>query len=90
MTVFKPIKDEAEAAAKLAGALAKGDTAAADALASASTDDSKGNRKVKSVLLSAQLITKDKVKSVVDAGFVKASEICVADTQAACTELGIK
>ncbi|MCX2953342.1 sugar ABC transporter substrate-binding protein [Lentzea sp. NEAU-D7] len=90
MTVFKPIKDEAEAAAKLAGALAKGDTAAADALASGSTDDSKGNRKVKSVLLSAQLITKDKVKSVVDAGFVKASEICVADTQAACTELGIK
>jgi D-xylose transport system substrate-binding protein len=90
MTVFKPIKDEAEAAAKLAGALAKGDTAAADALASASTDDTKGNRKVKSVLLSAQLITKDKVKSVVDAGFVKASEICVTDTQAACTELGIK
>jgi D-xylose transport system substrate-binding protein len=90
MTVFKPIKDEAEAAAKLAGALAKGDTAAADALASGSTDDSKGNRKVKSVLLSAQLITKDKVKSVVDAGFVKVSDICVADTQAACTELGIK
>ncbi|SDK44700.1 D-xylose transport system substrate-binding protein [Lentzea albidocapillata subsp. violacea] len=90
MTVFKPIKDEAEAAAKLAAALAKNDTAAADALASASTDDTKGNRKVKSVLLSAQLITKDKVKSVVDAGFVKASEICVADTQAACTELGIK
>ncbi|MCP2243166.1 hypothetical protein LX86_001893 [Lentzea aerocolonigenes] len=42
------------------------------------------------MLLTAQLITKDKVKSVVDAGFVKASDICVADTQAACTELGIK
>ncbi|HEX7306138.1 sugar ABC transporter substrate-binding protein [Lentzea sp.] len=90
MTVFKPIKDEAEAAAKLAAALAKGDTAAADALASGTTKDTKGNRDVKSVLLTAQLITKDKVKSVVDAGFVKASEICVADTQAACTELGIK
>ncbi|SEQ71551.1 monosaccharide ABC transporter substrate-binding protein, CUT2 family [Lentzea xinjiangensis] len=90
MTVFKPIKDEAEAAAKLAAALAKGDTAAADALATGSVKDDKGNRDVKSVLLTAQLITKDKVKSVVDAGFVKASEICVADTQAACTELGIK
>ncbi|WP_329793711.1 substrate-binding domain-containing protein [Lentzea sp. DG1S-22] len=90
MTVFKPIKDEAEAAAKLAAALAKGDTAAADALATGKTKDAKGNRDVKSVLLTAQLITKDKVKSVVDAGFVKASEICVADTQAACTELGIK
>jgi D-xylose transport system substrate-binding protein len=90
MTVFKPIKDEAEAAAKLAAALAKGDTAGADALASGKTKDGKGNRDVKSVLLTAQLITKDKVKSVVDAGFVKASDICVADTQAACTELGIK
>jgi D-xylose transport system substrate-binding protein len=90
MTVFKPIKDEAEAAAKLAAALAKGDTAAADALATGKTKDAKGNRDVKSVLLTAQLITKDKVKSVVDAGFVKAADICVADTQAACTELGIK
>ena len=90
MTVFKPINEEAQAAAKLAAALAKGDTAAADALASGKEKDVKGNRDVKSVLLTPQLITKDKVKTVVDAGFVKASEICVADTQAACTELGIK
>ncbi|MEU7529622.1 substrate-binding domain-containing protein [Saccharothrix sp. NPDC042600] len=90
MTVFKPIAEEAQAAAKLAAALAKGDTAAADKLATGVTKDTKGNRDVKSVLLTAQLITKDKVKTVVDAGFVKASEICVADTQAACTELGIK
>jgi D-xylose transport system substrate-binding protein len=90
MTVFKPIKEEAEAAAKLAAALAKNDTAAADKLASGTTKDTKGNRDVKSVLLTAQLITKDKVKVVVDAGFVKASEICTGDTQAVCTELGIK
>ncbi|CAL9584864.1 D-xylose-binding periplasmic protein [Actinosynnema sp. ALI-1.44] len=90
MTVFKPIAEEAQAAAKLAAALAKGDTAAADKLATGVTKDTKGNRDVKSVLLTAQLITKDKVKTVVDAGFVKASEICVADTQAACAELGIK
>lgn len=90
MTVFKPIKEEAEATAKLAGLLAKGDTAGADKLASGVTKDTKGNRDVKSVLLTSQLITKDKVKTVVDAAFVKASDICVADTQAACTELGIK
>ncbi|MGW4209359.1 sugar ABC transporter substrate-binding protein [Lentzea sp. NPDC004789] len=90
MTVFKPINLEAEGAAKLAAALAKGDTAAADALASAKEKDPKGNRDVKSVLLTPQLITKANVKSVVDAGFVKASDICVAETQAACTELGIK
>jgi D-xylose transport system substrate-binding protein len=90
MTVFKPIKAEAEAASKLAAALAKGDTAAADKIATGTTKDTKANRDVKSVLLDAQLITKDKVKSVVDAGAVKASEICVADLAAVCTELGIK
>ncbi|MBB5808653.1 D-xylose transport system substrate-binding protein [Saccharothrix ecbatanensis] len=90
MTVFKPINDQANATAKLAAALAKGDTAAADKMATGVTKDSKGNRDVPSVLLPAQLITKDKVKTVVDAGFVKASEICVADLAAVCTELGIK
>ncbi|TWP49010.1 sugar ABC transporter substrate-binding protein [Lentzea tibetensis] len=90
MTVFKPIKDEAEATAKLAAALAKGDTAAADKIATGTTKDSKNNRDVKSVLLPAQLITKDKVKSVIDSGAVKASEVCVADVKAVCDQLGIK
>ncbi|PRY30290.1 sugar ABC transporter substrate-binding protein [Umezawaea tangerina] len=90
MTVFKPIKAEAEATAKLAGLLAKGDTAGADKIATGVTKDTTANRDVKSVLLDAQLITKDKVKTVVDAGAVKASEICVADLAATCTELGIK
>ncbi len=90
MTVFKPINEEADATAKLAAALAKGDKAAADAIATGSVQDSKGNRTVKSVLLTPQLITKDKVKTVIDAGFVKASEICVAATQPACDQLGIK
>ncbi|MEV8443468.1 substrate-binding domain-containing protein [Actinosynnema sp. NPDC051121] len=90
MTVFKPINEQADATAKLAAALAKGDTAAADKLATGVTKDTKANRDVKSVLLPAQLITKDKVKTVVDAGFVKASEVCVADLAAVCTELGIK
>jgi D-xylose transport system substrate-binding protein len=90
MTVFKPIDEQAEATAKLAAALAKGDTAAADKMATGVTKDTKGNRDVASVLLPAQLITKDKVKTVVDAGFVKASEICGGDLAAVCTELGIK
>ena len=53
MTVYKPIKQEADATAKLAAALAKGDTAAADALATATEKDPTGNRDVKSVLLRA-------------------------------------
>ncbi|MFD7656680.1 sugar ABC transporter substrate-binding protein, partial [Actinosynnema sp. NPDC059797] len=65
MTVFKPIDAEANATAKLAAALAKGDTAGADALATGSVEDTKGSRTVKSVLLEAQLITKENVKTVV-------------------------
>jgi len=89
MTVYKPIKQEADAAAKLTAALAKGDTAAADALATGTVDDTKGNRQVKSVLLTPQSITKDNVKTVIDEGQVKASEVCVGDLQATCQQLGI-
>jgi len=89
MTVYKPIKQEADAAAKLAAALAKGDTAAADALATGSTEDTKGNRQVKSVLLTPQSITKDNVKIVIDEGQVQASEVCVAALAATCQQLGI-
>jgi D-xylose transport system substrate-binding protein len=90
MTVFKDISKEADATAKLAAALAKGDTAGADAIATATSEDPTGKRTVKSVLLTPELITKENVKSVVDAGAVKASEICVPATQAACDQLGIK
>ncbi|QWF83577.1 sugar ABC transporter substrate-binding protein [Amycolatopsis sp. CA-230715] len=90
MSVFKPIKEEAENAANLAAALAKGDKAGADAIATAVSKDPKGNRTVKSVLLQPQLTTKDSVKKVVDEGYVKASEICGGDLAAACAQLGIK
>ena len=89
MTVYKPIKQEADATAKLAAALATGDTAAADAIATQTEDDPKGNRQVKSVLLEPQLITKDNVKTVVDDGAVPASAICVGNLAATCQQLGI-
>jgi D-xylose transport system substrate-binding protein len=89
MTVYKPIKQEAEATAKLAAALANGDTAAADAIATDTVEDPEGNRTVKSVLLEPELITRDNVKKVIDDGAVPASEVCVAETAAACQELGI-
>jgi D-xylose transport system substrate-binding protein len=89
MTVFKPIKQEAEGAAKLAAALAKGDKAAADAIATGVAKDPKGNRDVKSVLLQPQLITKNEVKIPVTEGYVKAAEICTGDLAAVCTTLGI-
>ncbi|MGH4007780.1 MAG: sugar ABC transporter substrate-binding protein [Pseudonocardiaceae bacterium] len=90
MTVFKRIADEANITAKLAAALANGDRAAADALATGTSRDPTTNRTVKSVLLNPILITKDNVKQVVDAGAVTAPEICVADTAAVCEQLGIR
>ena len=54
MTVYKAVKKEADAAAALAIALAKGDTAAADALATGKTADSEAGTEVPSVLLVPQ------------------------------------
>ncbi len=89
MTVFKPIEEEANSAAKLAAALAKGDKAAADAIATGTSQDPKGNRTVKSVLLEPQSTTRDQVKVVVDKGYVKASDLCSGDVASVCTQLGI-
>ncbi|MFG1646902.1 sugar ABC transporter substrate-binding protein [Amycolatopsis sp. NPDC049252] len=89
MTVFKPIKQEAESTAKLAAALAKGDTAGASAIATGTLHDPKGNRDIKSVLLTPQTILAKDVKTVVTEGYVKASEICGGDLAAKCATLGI-
>lgn len=88
-TVFKPIQQEADSTAELAADLVKGDTAAADKVAKDSSTDPTGNRTVKSVLLTPQMVTYDNVKIVVDAGYVKASEICDGDTASACAALHI-
>ena len=89
-TVFKPIQEEADAAAQLAAALVKGSTAEADKVATATSHDPTGNRDVKSVLLTPQPITKDNVKLVIDKGYVKASEVCTGSTKAKCDAAGIK
>ena len=64
MTVFKPIKQEADATAKLAAALAKGDTAAADAHRDRQRGRPEGQPRRSSRCCSTpQLITKDNVKT---------------------------
>ncbi|MGW0661551.1 sugar ABC transporter substrate-binding protein [Streptodolium elevatio] len=86
MTVYKPIKQEADAAAQLAIALAKGEKPPAPA----TVRDPEGNRDVPSVLLEPQSIFKANVKHVVDDGFVTKQELCTAGEFAAkCTEAGI-
>ena len=87
MTVYKAIKKEADAASKLAVALAKGEDPSA--LATGSVMDTRLNKEVPSVLETPQAIFKDNVKDVIDDGYWKASEICTGSVKAACTEAGI-
>ncbi|WP_367131655.1 sugar ABC transporter substrate-binding protein [Saccharothrix sp. HUAS TT1] len=89
MTVYKPIRDEAEAAARLAIAVARGDLSGADDLATGNTRDLVARRDVKSVLLGADLITRDNVRSLVAEGAVKPIDLCADDTADDCAELGI-
>ncbi|MCF2528801.1 sugar ABC transporter substrate-binding protein [Yinghuangia soli] len=85
MTVYKPIKQEADALAKLAIALAKKETPAAPD----KVYDPEGKRDVPSVLLEAQSIFKANVKDVVNDGYVTKQELCTGDFAAKCAEVGI-
>jgi len=90
MTVYKAIKKEADAASSLAIALAKGDTAAADKLATGTVEDTETKQPVKSVLLQPQLIMKDSVKDVIADGYTTAAKVCsTAALKKACAANGI-
>jgi len=86
MTVYKAIKKEADAAADLAIALAKGQT---PTTATGTTTDPTSKASIPSVLLVPQSITKDSVKDVIADGFVTKAEVCTADFATACTAAGI-
>ncbi|MCW3040757.1 MAG: sugar transporter substrate-binding protein [Solirubrobacterales bacterium] len=84
MTVYKAVKAEAEAASKLAIALAKGETPNAP-----DSTDNKGT-KTPSVLLKPIAVTKDNIKdTVIKDGFLKVSDVCTGEFAKACTAAGI-
>ena len=86
MTVYKAVKKEADAASKLAIALATGKQPEAG-LVNGKTNDTA--RDVPSVLLTPEAITKDNIKVVFDDGFLKPSEVCVGKYADLCTKAGI-
>src|SRR3954470_845729 len=87
MTVYKAIKGEADAAAKLAIALATGSQPPAG-LVNGQSDD--GTRQVPSALLTPVAVTKDNMKDTVLAdGFVKRDELCAGKFADACSKAGI-
>ncbi|HSA49546.1 MAG TPA: substrate-binding domain-containing protein [Yinghuangia sp.] len=85
MTVYKPIKQEADAVSALAIALAKGETPSAPG----TVHDPEGNREVPSVLLEPQSIFRANVNDVVKDGYVTKEELCTGEFAAKCAEVGI-
>lgn len=91
MTVYKAVKQEADAAAALAVALLAGDTAAADALATGLTADSEAGTEVPSVLLVPQAIYPENVKDVVADGYTTAENVCATpELEEKCAEYGVE
>lgn len=84
MTVYKSAKEEANALADVAIALAQGDE---PKTTSTSRDDT-GNRDVPSVLLTPKSITKDNVNVVFDDGGQAKEEVCSGQFAAMCTAAG--
>ncbi len=81
MTVYKALKAEAEAAAKVAVALAKGEEVTA--LATSNVDNGAGQ--VPSILLGSVTVTKDNMTDTVFAdGFTTPEKVCTGDAVDVC------
>ncbi|MBN1173284.1 MAG: substrate-binding domain-containing protein [Micromonosporaceae bacterium] len=86
MTVYKAIKQEAEAAAGLAAALARGERRTTPH----TVTDPTGKREVPSILLEPKAIDVNNLKELVDDGFVTRAELCTGDIADRCLAAGIR
>jgi D-xylose transport system substrate-binding protein len=85
MTVYKAIKNEADAAAELAIALAKGEEPTVE-----TTPIDNGTKEVPSVLLEPVSVTKDNISEYIgEPDFPKQEEICAGKLAAKCEEVGL-
>ncbi|MFE9200614.1 sugar ABC transporter substrate-binding protein [Micromonospora sp. NPDC007230] len=85
MTVYKAVKQEADAAADLAIGLAKGKTKDTGQ----TVKDPESGRDVPAVLLEPKAIYKDNVKDVVADGYVTKEELCTGAYAKLCADAGI-
>lgn len=86
MTVHKPIKKEAAAAAELAIAIVKGGSKPATQV----IEDPESGADIPAVLLPPKLIYKEDIKDVVREGFVTKAKLCGGKFAAKCREAGIR
>jgi D-xylose transport system substrate-binding protein len=82
MTVYKPIKPEAENAADLAVQLFKGQKP----VTTDKTKDPESGAYIPSRLLSPSAITVDNISDVINTGFASAAEVCTAAYKAKCRD----
>ena len=84
MTVYKAIKKEADAAAKIAIALAKGQTP------SVSDSINNGSKDIPSQFETPVAVTKDNIKDYLgEPDFPKKEEICAGKLASSCSKLGL-
>ena len=86
MTVYKPIKKEADAAAKLAISLFKGEKATAEGR----VKDPESGGYVPSVLLAPTAIFKEDIGTVIKDGFVDKETVCAGRFARLCRQNGIE
>jgi D-xylose transport system substrate-binding protein len=86
MTVYKPVKQEADAVAKTALAVLKGEKAQTNG----TSNDPQGKRQVPSVLLTPIGMDKSNMKQVITDNFVKKEELCAGAYAAKCADAGIQ
>jgi D-xylose transport system substrate-binding protein len=86
MTVYKAAKPEAGAAAQIAVALANGDKVPSGLV---NQQVNNGQKDVPSVILTPVAIVKSNVKTVVQGGDVKKSDLCKGSFASACSSAGV-
>jgi D-xylose transport system substrate-binding protein len=86
MTVYKAVKQEADAAAKLAVGLAKGEQQTAPK----TIKDPESGKDVPAVLLQPVSITIDNVNDVVKDGYVTKEQLCTGSYASKCTQAGVE
>jgi ABC-type xylose transport system substrate-binding protein len=86
MTVYKSVREEANALVELATALINGE----EPETTDTVEDTEGGRDVPSVLLEPVAIFRDNVSDVVEDEWVTAEDLCTGEFAAACEELGIE
>ncbi|MBG0851613.1 substrate-binding domain-containing protein [Streptomyces spinoverrucosus] len=87
MTVYKPFKAEADAAAAMAVALGRGDDLRGIAT---TTTDSPTTKDIPSTLLAPQAVTRDNIEqTLIKDGVYTVDQICTPELRRACSEAGL-